>query len=47
MNRRQVLHGASGGISPQVQARNQQLSGSAMVCNTESMLCLVPCRTLL
>ncbi|CAK7353502.1 unnamed protein product [Dovyalis caffra] len=24
----QVLHGASGGMSPQVQARNQQLPGS-------------------
>ncbi|KAF3505962.1 hypothetical protein F2Q69_00009711 [Brassica cretica] len=31
----QVLHGASGGISPQVQARNQQLSGSAMDIKSE------------
>lgn len=29
---RQVLHGAAGGISQQVQARSQQLPGSTPVC---------------
>lgn len=28
---RQVLHGAAGGMSPQVQARTQQLPGSTLV----------------
>lgn len=30
-NFRQVLHGTAGGMSPQVQARNQQLPGSTPV----------------
>ncbi|XP_013656292.2 transcriptional corepressor LEUNIG [Brassica napus] len=38
----QVLHGASGGISPQVQARNQQLSGSAMDIKSEINPVLTP-----
>lgn len=42
-----MLHSSSGVMSPQVQARNQQLSGSAVVCNIESILFLVPCRALL
>lgn len=29
---RQVLHGAAGAMSPQIQARNQQLPGSTPVC---------------
>jgi len=28
---RQVLHGAAGGMSPQVQTRTQQLPGSTLV----------------
>jgi len=31
LNFRQVLHGAAGGMSPQVQARTQQLPGSTLV----------------
>lgn len=42
-----MLHGTSGGMSPQVQARNQQLPGSGVVCNIDPMLFLVPYRALL
>uniref|UniRef100_M4F7J0 LisH domain-containing protein n=1 Tax=Brassica campestris TaxID=3711 RepID=M4F7J0_BRACM len=38
----QVLHGASGGMSPQVQARNQQLPGSAVDIKNEINPVLTP-----
>ncbi|CAH2077198.1 unnamed protein product [Thlaspi arvense] len=38
----QVLHGASGGMSPQVQARNQQLPGSAVDIKSEINPVLTP-----